>query len=81
MTVPSKQPKMTAGTKHDRGKPSFNLIPAKPMRQLAEVYTHGAAQYGSRNWEKHCVGLGLRCPPAPSVGLLGRSEPGPREWA
>lgn len=41
-----------AGIKYDVGKPRFDLIPAKPMRIIAEVYTMGAAKYADRNWEK-----------------------------
>lgn len=41
-----------AGIKYDTGKPRFDLIPAKPMLMIAEVYTIGATKYADRNWEK-----------------------------
>jgi hypothetical protein len=40
------------GVKYDTGKPRFDLIPTRPMVQLAEIYAYGAAKYADRNWEK-----------------------------
>jgi hypothetical protein len=40
------------GTKNDGGKERFGLIPPGPMREVAKVFTIGAAKYGDRNWEK-----------------------------
>ena len=40
------------GTKHDQDKLRFDLIPVKPLENLAEVYTIGAKKYAPRNWEK-----------------------------
>ncbi len=34
------------------GKGRFDLIPALPMKRLAQLYERGAAEYGDRNWEK-----------------------------
>lgn len=30
----------------------FDLLPAVPLAQVAQVFTHGAVKYGDRNWEK-----------------------------
>lgn len=30
----------------------FDLLPPKPLYQLAEVYGHGSRKYADRNWEK-----------------------------
>lgn len=40
------------GLKHDQDKLRFDLIPVKPLENLAEVYTIGAKKYAPRNWEK-----------------------------
>jgi len=42
----------TAGQKFDGDKERFDLIPVKPMMQLARLFTKGAGKYGVRNWEK-----------------------------
>lgn len=39
------------GIKHDDGKPRFDLIPARPLVALADLYRIGAAKYDDRNWE------------------------------
>ena len=36
------------GTKAAR----YDLVPAGPLRQLAELYGRGAAKYAPRNWER-----------------------------
>lgn len=41
-----------AGVKHDSGKARFDLLPVRPLQELATVYTIGAAKYADRNWEK-----------------------------
>lgn len=38
-------------TKHDHGKPRFDLIPPRPLVEIAEVFAFGAEKYGERNWE------------------------------
>ena len=38
--------------KDDTNKARFDLIPPRPLYQLAEVYTAGAKKYTDRNWEK-----------------------------
>ncbi len=49
---------MTEGVKHDgRGgtgqeKLRYDLIPVRPLADLAEVYTVGCRSYGDRNWEQ-----------------------------
>lgn len=34
------------------GKGRFDLIPAYPLKRLAQHYENGAAKYADRNWEK-----------------------------
>lgn len=43
---------MSGGVKFDGDKLRFDLIPIRPMQQVAEVYTIGAKKYKDRNWEK-----------------------------
>jgi hypothetical protein len=43
---------LVEGTKHDEGKPRFDLIPVMPMFELAKLYAIGAKKYDDRNWEK-----------------------------
>lgn len=38
------------GLKFDEGKVRFELIPPKPLHEVAKVLTHGAKKYGPRNW-------------------------------
>jgi hypothetical protein len=45
-------PQPPAGVKHDAGKLRFDLLPVEPLRELARVYTIGAAKYADRNWER-----------------------------
>jgi hypothetical protein len=40
----------TVGFKADLGKPRFSLIPPKVIREVAAVFTYGAAKYGDHNW-------------------------------
>lgn len=40
------------GTKHDDQKARFDLLPAGPLAQIANVLTYGAGKYTDRNWEK-----------------------------
>lgn len=35
-----------------QGKGRFDLIPAYPIKRLAQLYERGAIKYGDRNWEK-----------------------------
>ena len=42
----------TTARKDDTNKARFDLIPPRPLYQLAEVYTAGAKKYADRNWEK-----------------------------
>lgn len=44
--------KLNEGVKFDDDKPRYDLIPAKPLEELAKVYTVGAKKYADRNWEK-----------------------------
>lgn len=43
---------MPTGAKYDGGKLRYDLIPARPLEELARVYTIGAQKYADRNWEK-----------------------------
>lgn len=47
----SKEEPLTEGVKFDDGKPRFDLIPARPLIELADLYRIGAAKYADRNWE------------------------------
>lgn len=40
------------GLRYDKGKLRFDLIPAIPLMELAEVFTKGAEKYADRNWQK-----------------------------
>lgn len=44
--------KDTPAIKFDSLKDRFDLIPAKPLRDLAWLYTKGSVKYLDRNWEK-----------------------------
>lgn len=45
---------LTGGQKGD--KPArYDLIPVRPLEQLARLYGRGAAKYAPRNWEKGYV--------------------------
>lgn len=39
------------GIKYDDKKARFDLIPARALYDLADVYTYGAGKYSDRNWE------------------------------
>lgn len=47
---------MSAGRKFDAGKARFDLIPPRPLEEVARLYGLGAAKYGDRNWE---LGIGF----------------------
>ena len=38
--------------KNDEDKARFDLIPPRPLWELAKIYTVGAKKYAPRNWEK-----------------------------
>ncbi|KKL79772.1 hypothetical protein LCGC14_2011520 [marine sediment metagenome] len=42
----------TEGKKFDGDKEKFDLLPMRPLLELAQLFTTGAAKYGIRNWEK-----------------------------
>ena len=42
---------MSEGRKDDTGKLRFDLLPVRPLEEVARVYTIGAAKYADRNWE------------------------------
>lgn len=39
------------GTKHDKGKPRWDLVPYDGLAVFVDVLTLGAAKYSDRNWE------------------------------
>jgi hypothetical protein len=39
-----------AFTKHDSGKPRFDLIPPEFLEETAQVLAYGAAKYSANNW-------------------------------
>ena len=43
---------MEEGTKHDSGKPRYDLISPDALRGLVDVLTFGATKYTPRNWSK-----------------------------
>ena len=43
---------MKEGTKHDIGKPRFDLVPPEALEEIVKVLTFGASKYAARNWEK-----------------------------
>lgn len=45
------KPIITPGAKHDQGKPRYDLIPSKSLREIAEVLTFGAEKYAPDNWK------------------------------
>ena len=40
------------GLRHDKGKARFDLLPPRPLADVARVFTKGAEKYEDRNWEK-----------------------------
>lgn len=40
------------GLKYDDGKPSWALLPAHSIEEVAKVYTFGAKKYEANNWRK-----------------------------
>ena len=42
----------TEGKKFDGNKERFDLLPMRPLLELAQLFTMGATKYGVRNWEK-----------------------------
>lgn len=42
----------TAGVKFDAGKPRLDLLPARPLLDIARVLTFGAAKYDDHNWRR-----------------------------
>jgi uncharacterized HAD superfamily protein len=43
---------MAEGKKYDTGKRRYDLIPALPLKDLADVYTFGATKYEDDNWRQ-----------------------------
>ena len=55
----------TGGLKYDRNKIRTDLLPVRPLLDVARVLTFGARKYADRNWEKgiqwsRCYGAALR---------------------
>ena len=42
---------MSKGLKHDQGKPRWELVPYRAMKEVVKVLTHGAAKYDDHNWK------------------------------
>ncbi len=42
---------ITPAIKHDQDKLRFDLIPVRPLEEVARVYSIGAEKYSDRNWE------------------------------
>lgn len=40
------------GTKHDEGKPRYDLFPPECLLEIVKVYTGGANKYADWNWAK-----------------------------
>lgn len=40
------------GTKHDNGKPRYDLLPPYALNELAKVLQFGAKKYDAENWRK-----------------------------
>jgi len=38
------------GRKDDTGRLRFDLLPVKPLEQIANIYTYGANKYDDNNW-------------------------------
>ncbi len=39
------------GTKHDQGKPDWNLMPWRSLAEVQAVLDYGAKKYGEWNWQ------------------------------
>lgn len=39
-----------SGTKHDQGKPRWDLLPTQPLGAIAQVLTFGAEKYDAHDW-------------------------------
>lgn len=47
-----KKPALTAGVKHDAGKPPLSWIPVSALEAEARVLAFGGNKYGRNNWRK-----------------------------
>lgn len=45
-------PALEQGTKHDTGKPRYDLLPVEALREVVHGMTLGADNYGAHNWRK-----------------------------
>lgn len=45
-------PSVVSARKYDDGKPRYDLIPPRALREAASVFGFGANKYQDRNWEK-----------------------------
>ena len=57
MDIPMSPPrtprdKFEEGAKNDDGKLRYDLIPVRPLAEVARVYTIGAKKYSDNNWRK-----------------------------
>ncbi len=43
---------MAEGTKHDKDKLRWTLLPMRELEEVVRVLNHGADKYGANNWKK-----------------------------
>lgn len=48
----TRKEELTQGVKYDADKARFDLLPSMALREVADIFTHGAKKYDARNWEK-----------------------------
>jgi hypothetical protein len=48
----NEESKKEAGSKFDKDKLRYDLIPVRPLAKVASVYTIGANKYSDNNWRK-----------------------------
>lgn len=50
--IEADDPSADVGIKHDDDKPRTDLLPVRPLLDIANVLAFGAHKYSDRNWEK-----------------------------
>ena len=51
-THKQQMPQVDTGTKDDKGKLRYSLVPPIAIKGMAEALTFGASKYGPNNWQK-----------------------------
>lgn len=69
-------PKNPFGTKHDQGKPAFDLIPPLALEAIARVLEYGARKYAPDNWRHVKDSPGRRRYYRAALGHLNRWKSG-----